>query len=130
LELTEGLPKCYLDPQLTVQVILNLITNAIEAMKEDKTNRPKYIKISTTPAERRNRKFIRVDVADSGPGISPGAEEKIFDPFYTTKPSGTGIGLSICQRIVNDQQGIMTQATSDWGGALFTIMFPVEKRGR
>lgn len=128
LELTENLPGCYLDKQLIIQVILNLITNAVEAMEATPQD-TKQIKITTLAKKHKNKKFILIMVADSGPGIPAEFRNKIFDPFFTTKKSGTGIGLSICQRIVNDQHGILSVSVSEWNGSQFTIEFPIDKRG-
>ena len=70
--------------------------------------------------------FIRV--SDSGPGIPENNREKVFDPFYTTKDDGCGIGLNIVQRIIADHNGSISLNKSKWGGAEFTIHLPVEKR--
>ena len=65
-------------------------------------------------------------VYDSGPGIPKEAHDKVFDPFYTTKSDGTGIGLSLCHRIITDHGGTMRVETSQWGGAEFVIELPAE----
>jgi signal transduction histidine kinase len=66
-------------------------------------------------------------VLDSGPGIAPENGEKIFDPFFTTKSDSTGIGLSICRRIISDHRGAIEVGTSPWGGTEFRISIPVAK---
>ncbi len=71
--------------------------------------------------------IIVISVADSGAGVIPELRDKIFDPFFTTKNYGSGIGLSICHRIISDHDGVLRIATSKWGGALFTAEFPVKK---
>jgi C4-dicarboxylate-specific signal transduction histidine kinase len=70
---------------------------------------------------------IVITVADSGSGVASELRGKIFDPFFTTKHYGSGIGLSICHRIISDHQGTLHVSTSKWGGALFTAAFPVKK---
>ena len=68
---------------------------------------------------------ILLTVSDSGPGIAPEIRDKIFDPYFTTKSDGTGIGLSICHRIVTDHGGSLTVSDSDLGGAKFRIEIPI-----
>ncbi|MBW1798969.1 MAG: HAMP domain-containing histidine kinase [Deltaproteobacteria bacterium] len=62
-----------------------------------------------------------MSISDSGPGVPSNIRDKIFDPFFSTKNDGTGIGLSIAQRIVIDHGGSLTVSQSKWGGAEFTI---------
>ena len=120
--MADNLQECYGDAHLIEQVILNLINNATQIMseKDDK----KIIKI-TSCFENRSL-FLRV--ADSGPGVPMKLRERIFDPFFTTHPDGSGIGLSLAQRIVTDHGGTITVGTSEWGGAEFVIELPIEKR--
>ena len=120
--LGQNLPGCYADPQLMEQVILNLITNAAHAIETH--NGLKIINVESFAAN--NTMFIRV--SDSGPGIPENNREKVFDPFYTTKDDGCGIGLNIVQRIIADHNGSISLNKSKWGGAEFTIHLPVEKR--
>jgi signal transduction histidine kinase len=120
--LLSDLPYCYTDSQLIEQVILNLLTNAAQALKQ--TDGEKKIGIAT--ALERNQ--ISITVADSGPGIPSTLEKKIFDPFFTTKPDSSGIGLSLCQRIITDHGGTLTVHKSKWGGAEFRVEIPIEKR--
>ncbi len=126
LKLDENLPECYMDNQLIEQVMLNLITNAIEELTESEGER--QLEVGT--AERGHddgERFIVISVADSGAGVPAELIDKIFDPFFTTKHYGSGIGLSICHRIINDHHGSLTVSTSKWAGALFEAAFPVKK---
>lgn len=123
MDLAEDLPACYIDPSLMEQVILNLITNASEAMRD--VNSQKIIQI----VSRMEPERIVVRVADSGPGVPANLKDKIFEPFYTTKYDGTGIGLSLCHRIITDHGGSFDIATSKYGGAEFVIQVPLERRG-
>ncbi len=118
-ELAVGLPPCKADLQLIEQVILNLVTNAAEAMKG--MGEGKKIKISTSQKGLR----VVVSVSDSGPGVPPDLAQKIFDPFFTTKRSSTGIGLSLCQRIIQDHGGILKVSAGLLGGAEFSFTLPV-----
>ena len=120
--LPDGLPKCYVDSHMIELVILNLINNAAKAVKKIKGS--KIIGVSSF--SKNNSVFITV--SDSGPGVPKEVREKIFDPFVTTDSDGSGIGLSIAQRIIADHNGSIELGTSKWGGAEFKIELPIEKR--
>jgi PAS domain S-box-containing protein len=122
--LMEGLPSCYADPQLIEQVMLNLISNAAEAMKD--MDQGKKISIRTSHRD----DTLIITVSDAGPGIPPGSRQKVFEPFYTTKSGSTGIGLSLSHRIIQDHGGTLSISTGKLGGAEFSIQIPVRKRGR
>ncbi|MBU0994437.1 MAG: GHKL domain-containing protein [Proteobacteria bacterium] len=124
-KLSENLPQLNTDPQMIEEVILNLITNAMEAMKEMENNK----RIMVTSGK--NERTITITVSDSGPGISPELYYKVFDPFYTTKTNSSGIGLSICHRIISDHGGTLRVGTGPLGGAEFIIELPfssIERR--
>ena len=114
-DLAKDLPMVYADPQLIEQVILNLITNAVEAMKN--VSGVKQIKVTSLAESNR----ILLKISDSGPGVPSNLREKIFDPFFTSKTESTGIGLSLCHRIMTDHGGSLSVSESRWGGAEFTI---------
>ena len=120
-DLARDLPLCHADPLLVEEVILNLITNATEAMK----NVDGAKKIDVISSVKNDR--IIVSVSDSGPGVTSDLKGKIFDPFYTTKNGSTGIGLSLCHRIIIDHGGSLRVSTSKLGGAEFVIEIPVKK---
>jgi signal transduction histidine kinase len=120
--LADKLPNCYGDVTLIEQVILNLIQNAGRALREIKDNK----KIAVSSYAHDNS--ISIAVSDSGPGVPKDLREKIFDPFFTNSPDGSGIGLSIAQRIVTDHSGSITVEESQLGGAHFTVTLPIEKR--
>ena len=119
--LANDLPPCNVDPLLIEEVILNLVTNATEAMKN--MDGVKIIKVISSM--KKNSIFMRV--SDSGPGVNSGLKDKIFDPFYTTKNGSTGIGLSLCHRIITDHGGSLQVSTSKSGGAEFVIEIPIKK---
>ncbi len=116
--LAEDLQPVHIDVQQMEQVLLNLITNAAEALKSSPGER--RIAIRTFAEEQ----SVVVQFSDSGDGIPPEQYDTIFDPFYTTKKDGSGIGLSIVRRIVADHRGRITAGRSVWGGALFEIRLP------
>jgi len=72
-----------------------------------------------------NRETIEISVEDNGPGIRPGKEKKIFDPFYTKRIDGTGLGLAIVKQIIKEHHGHITVSKSSLGGAKFTLSFPL-----
>ena len=119
--LAKDMPLCHADPNLIEQVILNLMNNATEAMQ----NMRKGKKIEITSSIVKN--CIFVTVSDSGPGVPLVLKDQVFDPFYSTKSSGTGIGLSIVYRIITDHGGSLNVSESRWGGAEFRIELPIKK---
>lgn len=127
VELDETLPECYMDYQLIEQLVLNLITNAREELVECQGEKRVKIKTSLNNSHS-GEKSIVITVADSGPGVSAELRGKVFDPFFTTKHYGSGIGLSICHRIISDHNGFLHIATSKWGGAVFTAEFPLMEK--
>lgn len=122
IDLAPDLSPCYGDVALIEQVFLNLIQNAASAVRS--AEREKQIQVRSYVQSQQ----IHVTVADSGLGVPLDLREKIFDPFFTTRQDGSGIGLSIAQRIVTDHCGSLLVQDSDLGGALFTVVLPIEKR--
>ncbi|MBP2685385.1 MAG: Signal transduction histidine kinase [Deltaproteobacteria bacterium] len=122
-DLDPDLAACRADAQMIEQVLVNLITNACQAMEG--TEGAKYLEIAS--AARDGRIVLRV--SDSGPGVPPSLREKVFDPFFTTRKDGSGIGLSFSHRIVTDNGGSLRVDTSRWGGAEFRIELPAEGGG-
>jgi signal transduction histidine kinase/CheY-like chemotaxis protein len=116
------LPHCYGDAALIEQVLLNLIQNAGRAMEG--ASGQKKVAISSDAHDN----LIIIAVSDSGPGVPKELQEKIFDPFFTTGSEGSGIGLSIAQRIVTDHNGMLQVEDGELGGAHFTVTLPIEKR--
>ncbi len=112
---------CKADTNLIQRVVLNILTNAAEAMRSMQAE--KIIQIKTY----RENNSILIVISDSGPGIREKEEQNIFDPFYTTKKDGTGIGLSLSQRIIEDHFGEINVSTSTLGGAKFIIKLPFFK---
>jgi signal transduction histidine kinase len=122
VKFSETLPFVYIDVQLIEQVVLNIISNAIEAMRQ--MTDEKHLEIVSV----QENGSIVVSIADSGPGIPKDIRKKIFEPFYTSRSDGSGIGLSLCQRFIGDLGGTIEIYRSKWGGAEFRIKIPLEKR--
>ena len=121
-DLTTPAPETMLDVYQLQQVILNLVTNAEQAMRE--VDRPHHQLVVRSRVENGN---ARIEVEDTGPGIPMGTLERIFNPFFTTKPtgSGTGLGLSISLGIISEHGGRIWAENVDGGGARFCIELPL-----
>lgn len=116
--LTDGIPVISVSPSEMQQVLLNLINNAIDAMG----NKGGKIEVTT----RMENNYVIVDVADTGQGIPKPDLQRIFDPFYTTKPvgKGTGLGLSICYGIIKKMGGEITVNSAVGLGTTFHVLIP------
>lgn len=121
--LTDGLPFVWGDTVQLQQVLLNLIMNAIEAMS-GVTERPRQLLISTCAGQDDR---VIVTVSDDGSGLRHADPERIFEAFYTTKPSGLGMGLSICRSIVEAHGGELLAAPNEPHGAVFRMTLPTRK---
>jgi len=119
-QLAEGLPLIQGDRVQLQQVILNLIINAVEAMS-GASQGSRELLISTGKARSDG---VLVAVRDSGPGLTPASFERLFEAFYTTKPSGLGMGLSICRSIIEAHRGRMWATANVPHGAVFQFMVP------
>jgi signal transduction histidine kinase len=82
------------------------------------------VDVSVETYEEDHRPWVRVIVADDGPGLPDGVRQKVFDAFYTTKPGGSGLGLSIVRRIVSDFEGRVTVESGPGTGAAFIVVLP------
>jgi C4-dicarboxylate-specific signal transduction histidine kinase len=122
-ELAEGLPLVRGDRVQLQQVILNLVINAIEAMSDVTGGNRQLIVIT----EKAGPDDVLVVVRDSGPGLTPEARDRLFQAFYTTKSGGLGMGLSICQSIIEAHNGHLAASSSDTQGATFQFTLPIPK---
>jgi signal transduction histidine kinase len=121
-DLAPNLPSVTGDRVRLQQVLLNLVINALDALN-DVMDRPRIIRIRTGARE---PKSILVAVEDSGVGLAPEKESWLFDAFYTTKPAGLGMGLSISRSIVEEHGGRLWAAPNEGPGATFQFTLPVE----
>jgi PAS domain S-box-containing protein len=119
-QLADGLPLILGDRIQLQQVMLNLIFNAVEAMSGSRDGSPELL-IRT---EQDGPGGVLVAVQDSGPGLTPGSGDRLFDAFYTTKPGGMGMGLSICRSIVEAHGGRMWATANLPQGATFQFNLP------
>jgi signal transduction histidine kinase len=122
--ISPNLPPVFVDEIQIQQVVLNLTRNAIEAIEEAGiASSVVKVRVAGTEDE------IAVSVADCGPGIAPDDAEHIFDPFYSTKGGGLGVGLSISRDIVEAHGGRLSLAPNEGGGCVFKFTLPVAKGG-
>jgi len=112
------LPEIVADPDQIKQVFLNILKNAVESMKHGGE-----LTIETT----KENEGIRIIIADTGEGMKAEIMDKIFSPFFTTKNYGTGIGLAVTQRIIDEHEGSIHVKSKVNEGTTFTIYLPVKK---
>ena len=124
-ELAHGLALIPGDRVQLQQVILNLIVNAVEAMSGT-ADRPRELLIGTE----QQPDAVLVAVRDSGPGLAPEALEHLFESFYSTKPNGLGLGLSICRSIIEAHGGRLWASANAPSGAVFQFTLPVRDDGQ
>jgi len=122
LELGEGLPAITADPGQLQQVFINLFQNAAEAMIEKGTPAKK---ITVTSGWQDPGETVLLKISDNGPGMSRAIVEKIFEPTFTTKPTGHGFGLSTCYRIAAAHRGRIWADSEVGRGATFSLVLPV-----
>jgi two-component system, sporulation sensor kinase E len=114
-EYSDTAPDVVADPEQLKQVFVNLISNAVQAMPGGGT-----LTIETGAKEG----FVFVRFTDTGPGISDGVRDKIFDPFVSTRDEGTGLGLTIVHRIVDEHDGHIEVTSEPGAGTAFTVWLP------
>jgi nitrogen-specific signal transduction histidine kinase len=119
-----NLPEIPADPQLCEQVFVNLITNALQAMQAQEASMDKTLRLAIAPEVSSGEPGVGVIVEDSGPGVPPELREQIFNPFFTSKKDGVGLGLSIVAKIVDDHRGTIRLENNTARGARFHVFFP------
>lgn len=122
-ELDDHLPEIVADPQQLQQVFFNILLNSVDAISEGG-------KITVTTRYDEKMEAVSVDLRDTGKGIPVELMEKIFQPFFTTKGKGTGLGLAVSKRIVEEHGGSIEVANQVSGGIRFTITFPLKPQDR
>jgi C4-dicarboxylate-specific signal transduction histidine kinase len=121
MQLAEDLPHIRGDRIQLQQVLLNLFINAIEAMR-DVGEEERELLIST----RHESDGVSVEVRDSGPGFATADLDRVFEAFYTTKPGGLGLGLSICRSIIEAHNGRLSARPNEPRGAIFGFIAPAD----
>lgn len=120
-EIDAGLPEFQGDRVLLSQTLLNLIRNSIDAMRDS----PHDERIITLRAQRVNE-ALHLRVSDRGCGVPAEIAARLFEPFYTTKTEGMGMGLAICRSVVEGHQGRLWHEPNPGGGSVFNILLPLQ----
>ena len=121
-DLGTGLPELRADCLLVEQVLLNLVQNAIDAVRDCDAPR-RRVRVASAHD---GGAAVRVTVADRGTGIDPDVAAHVYDPFFTTRKNGLGLGLSICRSIVEMHGGRIWHMPQPEGGTVFCFTLPVE----
>ncbi|HYP06749.1 MAG TPA: ATP-binding protein, partial [Bryobacteraceae bacterium] len=123
-EYDKELPKICANGSELNQVWTNLIDNAVDAMAEDSSGRPRVLRIRTA----RKLDRVVVELFDTGPGVPPSLRDRIFEPFFTTKKQGdgTGLGLDVVRRIVQRHHGELRLESAP-GRTCFQVILPVRR---
>jgi PAS domain S-box-containing protein len=125
-DLPESLPKLRIDPNQIGQVLVNLLTNAIQAMPKGGTIQ---VSASTTPCSGSQGNCVAIAVTDTGEGISPENHRKLFQPLFTTKVKGIGLGLVACKNLVEANNGRIDVESRIGEGTTFTLILPIHDEG-
>jgi signal transduction histidine kinase len=118
MRIQEPLPELLADASQLTQALVNLVINALQAVQ-----RCGQVVVSATVSEPPQE--VAIEVRDTGPGIAHDRFSAIFDPYYTTKEEGSGLGLWIAQQITTAHRGSLRAANDPEGGAVFTLRLPV-----
>jgi signal transduction histidine kinase len=117
-DLSPDIPDLELDPQQIKQAVVNLVANAMDAMEKGGILMVKTSRSADSPE-------AVMEIGDTGPGISSDSMHNLFNPYFTTKVRGTGLGLPITHRIIQAHKGSIVFRNKETGGAVFTIRLPI-----
>jgi signal transduction histidine kinase len=123
-DLQKDIPSIRVNYNKILHILINLITNAIEASKKGSR-----IVIGTRYINQEQKKNVLLEVADNGRGIPESQKEKIFDDFFTSKKTGTGLGLSVCKMILEDYNAEISFDSTEGKGTVFRVAFALEISG-
>jgi len=119
--LDSQLPSVWVKGQQIRQVLLNIIMNAVEALGGNKG----VVTVSTSAVDMLGGRFVKLQVSDTGNGMSDETRARIFDPYYSTKLMGRGLGLAAVQGIIHSHGGLVTATSTPGGGSTFEVLLPV-----
>lgn len=115
-------PESHFDPDLMRQVFLNLALNAVHVMEE----KGGELIFRTRSVERDGTTWVVGDVTDTGPGVPAGLAARIFEPYFSTRKDGTGLGLSTSKRITEEHGGVLELQTAEGRGSQFSVFLPID----
>jgi len=130
-EYARDVPAVPADPELLYQALVNLVTNALDALPKGGRL---TVRLGWSPGEDAfpagwgrgaPGRRIRVEIEDTGRGIAPADADKVFNPFFTTKSSGTGLGLALTHKIITDHRGLITFRSTLGSGTTFRVVLPL-----
>jgi two-component system sensor histidine kinase HydH len=127
-EYATGLPEILADAQLCERVFVNLIQNAYQAMEGQADGRARALRVSIARDISNGEPGVGVVIEDTGPGVPAELREQIFNPFFTSKKDGVGLGLSIVAKIVDDHRGSIRLESPPGRGACFRVFLPEKPR--
>ena len=119
-----GLPEIDADPQLCERIFVNLVQNAYQAMNSPGAAPDRVLHISIAPETASGRDGVGVTIQDSGPGVPSELREQIFNPFFTSKKDGVGLGLALVAKFVDDHRGSIRLENNSGPGASFHVFLP------
>jgi signal transduction histidine kinase len=127
-DIAADLPDAYVDPIQIGQVVFNLLVNAMQAMEAQighgKDSGVLTLRGRATPAADGSAPIVALDVIDTGPGVPPDLQSKIFEALFTTKARGIGLGLSVSRSLAESNGGTLTLSSTSPAGATFTLTLP------
>jgi PAS domain S-box-containing protein len=132
-ELAPGLWHGLVDPGQVAQVVQNVVINAVQAMPTGGrliVAADNLVLDKAEAAPLREGPFVRIRIADEGPGIPEPVRERIFEPFYSTKPHGSGLGLAVCHSVVSKHDGRIDVISREGAGTTFDVYFPARPEAR
>jgi two-component system nitrogen regulation sensor histidine kinase NtrY len=122
-DFADGIPELSLDPDQISRALKNVVGNALESMREAR-GEPRL-----TVSTELERDWVRVEVADRGGGFSAEALQSVFEPYFTTREQGTGLGMSMTYRIVAEHGGVIAVENRSGGGARVVLRLPLDGPG-
>jgi len=124
-ELAGDMPQVLLDERYFREALLNVITNAVAAMKEVPIDRRRLVVVTEATMD-----TVSVRITDSGPGIAADVQGKLFEPYFTTRDFGSGLGLTLVYKIVKEHLGEIAVDSREGKGTTFSVTIPVPERRR
>lgn len=129
LDIEQGIPQLWGDRGLLGQVLLNLVTNAVDAMPHGGRVRITARRAPFSTANGGIHREVEIRVVDQGVGIAAEDRERIFDPFFSTKATGTGLGLALSHKIIRAHTGVIEVTSNPSQGSCFTMFLPAADEG-